>query len=619
MNDFHFLRPNLLLLMIPLGALLASLIYAYGSKNNWNKICSKELQPYILVENASRKLMLKILSFLTLSLLILALAGPTWTETPRPLIQSQSGLIIALDLSPTMNAEDIKPSRLKRALYKINDLLNSRKEGQTALVVFSGDPFVVTPLTDDIGTIKALLPALDTTIMPSSGHNVSKTVSKAVDLFNQAGISQGSILLITSELQAKDLEGSIKIARENKIKISVLAVGTNENAPISKPRGGFLTDQNGALVIAKLDTINLGKLAKSTDGVYVPLAIDDNDIHELNTHFVGSSYANSDNKNKNMHNQWQDEGYWLVLLALPLASLLFRRGVILTALFLIPQTLQATFWETLWSTPDQLGEQLFYEGKYEEAREKFQNADWQAATNYNLGDYKVAANLFETNMTAEGLYNLGTTKAKQGDYKGALKAYDTLLKEQPDHEDALYNKKIIEEHLKQQEKEQENQNQNKNQDQKQDQENDKDSAQDKESKKREGSEAQTDQQQNEQQQQEQQQEQKQQKEQQNNPKKEDSEIAMNESHSSDDLEEEQKSENNLEGQDSPQGDESQKEKEVKEKEVDPVEDNALQDEMDEQQEQRQIDNRWLNRIPDDPGSLLRRKFLYQYKSKGQKQ
>lgn len=593
MNDFHFLRPALLLLMIPLAALLAGLIYTFGSKCTWSNICSKELLPYILVENVKRKRMLKFLPLLTLSLLILALAGPSWKETPQPLIKSQSGLIIALDLSPTMDAEDIKPSRLKRALYKVNDLLNTRKEGQTALIVFSGDPFIVTPLTDDIETIKALLPALDTKIMPSSGHDVSKTISKAAELFNQTGISEGSILLLTSELQPKDLDNSIKIAEEHGIKISILGIGTNENAPITKPDGGFLSDKKGALVMAKLEKNNLTQLAKSTGGMYASLTVDDQDIHELNTHFSGSHSSSKENS-KEMHTQWQDEGYWLVLLALPFASLLFRRGVLLTALFLIPQTLQAFSWDSLWATPDQQAEHLFQEGKYEEAKEKFQNSDWLAATNYKLGDYEAAAHLFKMNDTVDGLFNFGTAKAKQGDFKAALDAYDELLREQPDNEDALYNKNLIEEYLKQQE--QENQDQNKEEDQKQIQEKEKNSGQNQDSQQQNDPSKDSDETDQADQQQ------------QNDSARKDSDKAEKEPVAAN---EEQKNEKELQEQYSDQVDKSL------EKELDPKEEKVLQEELDEQKEQRQIDDRWLNRIHDDPGGLLRRKFLYQYKTKGQ--
>lgn len=594
MNDFHFLRPALLLLTIPLGALLAGLIYTFASKNNWNSICSKELLPYILVENVKNKRMLKFLPFLTLFLLVLALAGPSWQETPHPLTKSQSGLIIALDLSPTMDAEDIKPSRLKRALYKINDLLSTRKEGQTALVVFSGDPFIVTPLTDDIETIKALLPALDTSIMPASGHNVSKAISKAIELFDQAGIFEGSVLLLTSELQPKDLDNSIKIAKERGIKISILGIGTNENTPITKPDGGFLADKKGALVMAKLEKNNLNQLAKSTGGMYASLTVDDQDIHNLNNHFSGS-HSNSKENSKDMHTQWQDEGYWLILLALPFASLLFRRGVILTVLFLIPQTLQAFSWDSLWSTPDQQAEHLFQEGKYEEAKEKFQNSDWLAATNYKLGDYDTAAHLYKTSNEVDGLFNFGTAKAKQGDFKAALEAYNELLREQPDHEDALYNKNLIEEYLKQQE--QENQDQNKEEDQTQNQEKEKNSGQGQDSQQQNDPSKDSDepnqtaqQQQNE-------------SERKDSDKTESEPVAANE---------DKKNEKRLQEQYRDQVDESL------EKEFDPKEEKARQDETDEQKEQRQIDDRWLNRVHDDPGGLLRRKFLYQYKTKGQK-
>ena len=117
-------------------------------------MCDAELLPYLLQEKAVNQSRWPLTTGAIAALLvIIALAGPTWQRVPSPVFRNESALVIALDLSRSMDAEDIKPSRLIRARYKIADILKQRKDGQTALLVYAGDAFTVTPLTDDTETI----------------------------------------------------------------------------------------------------------------------------------------------------------------------------------------------------------------------------------------------------------------------------------------------------------------------------------------------------------------------------------------------------------------------------------------------------------------------------------
>lgn len=602
MNEFHFLRPYFLLLLIPFFALVYLLMRQKDKSNVWNRICSKDLLPYILVDRPIRsKVLFYGLIGTGLFFLVTALSGPTWQTLPQPLIQSRSSLAIVLDLSPAMDAEDIKPSRLKRAIYKIKDLLDARKEGQTALVVFSGDPFVVTPLTDDPATIKALLPVLDTTLMPSPGHNVAKAIVKASELFTQAGKSEGSILLVTSALTSGEAEKIAGNALKEGIDISVLGVGTDENAPIPKIGGGFVTDDKGALVIAGLAKENLSRLAKQTKGVYVTIGTDDRDVQVLTDHFVALQTMQNQNATVLSQTNRHDQGYLFVLPVLPLFCLLFRRGVLSAVCLFLPQLLQASLSDEFFKTPDRRAEEFFHEGNYEKANELFQNRDWQAATKFRLGDYQAAAEALKENRTAEGLYNCGTAKAKLGDFKGALKDYRAALELEPDHEDALFNKKLIEDL----------------QDQDQNKDPQEDSSEDNEENEQQQDSSGT------------------------GSRKDRKQEKSEQKQDSDNSEKGERNEEKAEKQDSKSdGDvkedktdsRSQQEKKQEEKELQEDYKKKLDKELRNEQDQgeecqaekeqedspedrrRQIDDRWLQRIPDDPGALLRRKFLYQYKN-----
>ncbi|MEI7995113.1 MAG: VWA domain-containing protein, partial [Methylococcaceae bacterium] len=148
--EFHFIRPYWLLAFIPFVVIVALMLRNKLSHGNWSAVCDAELLPYLLQEKAVNQSRWSLTTGAIAALLvIIALAGPTWQRLPSPVFRNESALVIALDLSRSMDAEDIKPSRLIRARYKIADILKQRKDGQTALLVYSGDAFTVTPLTDD--------------------------------------------------------------------------------------------------------------------------------------------------------------------------------------------------------------------------------------------------------------------------------------------------------------------------------------------------------------------------------------------------------------------------------------------------------------------------------------
>jgi len=658
MSDFHFLRPYFLFLLIPFSLLSVLMLHYRLNSSKWSDICSPDLMPYVLQTQQKKFSSIPVFIFLTLSLLILAAAGPTWQMISTPLIKSQSGLVIALDLSKTMDSQDIKPSRLKRVIFKLSDLLNARLDGYTSLLVYTDEPFVVTPMTDDVSTIKAMLPALETSIMPTAGHNSYKAIAKSLDLLQQAGISNGSILLITSEISKQDMEKSIELAKQNAIKIFVLGVGTSQATPIQNADGSFIKDAKGALLISSLAKENLNFLAHSTQGAYVTVTNDDQDVAFLTKKLDRAIKNDSQSDQDLTHNKWHDQGYLLVLAALPFVALAFRRGILLLILFIFPYHVEAFSWNDLWKTPDQQAEQFFYEENFQEAQDRFTNSAWQAATHFKLQEFESATEYYQTDQTADGYYNYGTTKARQGDYEPALEAYKNGLEINPEHEDMLYNKKIIEDLLKNEEKDENDANQqDKNQDKKQSnkdnkKQNDKNQNKQDQNKQDQNNENQSDSQES--------------NESENSENSEDNERSENSknqdnsndsenpqdgdnSENSDSEKNDQESNNaqndtdnkndSTESPDSQQNDlndadkeaerQSQKAKEEKEQkdldahyrqQVDEEIDNKPHqdavasislDKNDQDDHQQQIDARLLDRIKDDPSALLRCKFLYQ--------
>ncbi|MCW8982993.1 MAG: VWA domain-containing protein, partial [Gammaproteobacteria bacterium] len=150
---FHFLRPDWLWALIPLAIVLLLWYRREGKSRSWQNYCDPELLPFLMVgSEVGRSHLLMVTGGLAGLLTIIALAGPTWEQRPQPLFRAQSAMVIALDLSLSMNATDVRPNRLDRAKLKLRDILERRKEGQTGLLVFAAEPFVVSPLTTDTAT-----------------------------------------------------------------------------------------------------------------------------------------------------------------------------------------------------------------------------------------------------------------------------------------------------------------------------------------------------------------------------------------------------------------------------------------------------------------------------------
>ena len=461
--DFHFLRPQWFYALIPCALVLLFRFRKKTGLQQLENICDPRLLPHLLLDRpgASSRLPLVVLG-LSWLIAVIALAGPAWEKQPQPVFRLKTGRVIVLDMSPSMMATDIKPSRLSRAIFKIRDMLDAGREGFTGLVAFSGEPFTVVPLTDDTSTIKAMLPALSADIMPVAGDRAALALDMAYRLLVQAGIKRGRIILVSDGISdMASTVNEIKTIRQKGIEVSVLGIGTKAGAPVPDPSGGFAKDSSGNTCMARLDDAGLGKLAEEGGGVYAKITADDSDIRRILAENSNTPGTSSVRERKAHVDKWQDEGVWLVLLLIPACLAAFRRGILLMlAVFMLYQfsvtgPAFAFGWDDLWMRKDQQAWSLYQQGKYDEAARLFDDPEYKAAALYKAGKYKEASKLLKGLDGARALYNRGNSLAREGRLEEALDAYEQALKLDPDSSDARFNRDLVKKVLEDQKKQQE--------------------------------------------------------------------------------------------------------------------------------------------------------------------
>jgi Ca-activated chloride channel family protein len=207
----------------------------------------------------------------------------------------------------------------------------------------------------------------------------------------------------------------------------------------------------------------LAELAGANGGRSATLTLDGRDlstlaVNGLNAAFAKTDAARRDPAKARQQSQWQQDGYWLLWLALPLLLLIWRRGALalfaLALLPALPQPVQALSWGELWQREDQRAPALI-EQNPKQAAKQLQAPEWQGAALYRSGEFEAAGERFAEVPGADGAYNRGNALAQAGKLESAISAYDQALTLQPQHLDALANRALVADLLQQQEQQQE--------------------------------------------------------------------------------------------------------------------------------------------------------------------
>jgi Ca-activated chloride channel family protein len=301
MSDFHFLRPWWLL------SILAELwlfwtFWRQGPRlEAWAAVCDSHLLKHLMqAKGQGRRHFALVCLFLSTLMMSLSLAGPTWSRLPVPSYKQILPRVVVLDLSDAMLANDLKPNRLTRAKFKLHDLFK-RRIGQFGLVAYTGEPFVVAPLTDDALTIDALLSSLSPDIMPVEGQKLESALEEAGQLIANAGFTAGQILVMTGETPSSGAISTARTLADKHIYTSIMPV---------------LANKSGSSLFQDLATAGQGQLVAFADNS------DDLDLW-LRVSANKEQFALSSDNDIPL---WRDEGRWFLIPALLLLLPVFRRG-----------------------------------------------------------------------------------------------------------------------------------------------------------------------------------------------------------------------------------------------------------------------------------------------------
>lgn len=328
MIDITWLRAEWLWGLLPFALLCVFIWRRDIQSGDWESLIDPALQPYVLESAGHRSRFVPVVSLLFCLLALLMLAGPVWQKKEMPAFKQQQAQVVLFDLSASMLTDDLKPSRLVRARYKLQDLLDRSEGVQMGLIAFSERPYVISPLSDDAATLGAFVESLSPDIMPVGGSRADLAVDNAVALLQQAGASDGQIIMISDAEVNENLRSAAARVRDAGYNLSVLGAGTVGGAPLRDASGQFVKDRAGAIVVPRVEIADYRALVAVTGGVAVLLSDGDQDIDALlniQKQLTVQAASNTSDTNSDLVN-WIEYSPFLIPLLMLLLLPLFRRG-----------------------------------------------------------------------------------------------------------------------------------------------------------------------------------------------------------------------------------------------------------------------------------------------------
>ncbi len=407
-------------------------------------------------------------------LLVPAAAGPQYGFHWENVERKGVDLIIALDCSRSMLAQDIQPTRLDRAKREIMDLLTMLGGDRVGLVAFSGTAFLQCPLTMDYSAFDLFLNVLTPDYLPMGGSDLSAAVNTALGAFDPESAADKAIIMITDgeNTGPGNPEDAAKAAKDAGVKLFCIGVGSADGVPVPSADGGFKKDESGQIVLSRLDEPLLTRMAVATGGSYVRSVAGDMDLDVIYHDQIRGAMQNA-TLESGRKKVWAERFQWpltaaIVLLMTALAIPPVKKtaaGLAMVIALICPQ-------HPAWAGPMQKGYQAYQEGAYDQALESFIQGQLKDPDSpevlynignayYKSGDYQAARDHFSQALSKASpelksrlLYNLGNTAFRQGQLEEAVKDYEAALQLTPKDQQAQENLAYVKKQIQQQQQQQ---------------------------------------------------------------------------------------------------------------------------------------------------------------------
>jgi len=319
---FHFLRPAWLL-VVPVTVLTWWLVRRReAQKGQLGEFVAAHLREALTVNHDNRGGW-RAVDGVSIAVLLLALAaaGPTWSRQASPWFSETAPVVVAIEVSDSMRSNDLQPTRLDRARFKVLDLVAARTGSRTALIAYAGSAHVVLPPTTDRDVIKPFLEGLDPAIMPLPGADATAVLLLARSLLGDQA-AYGTLLFVNDGFTGADVDALAAYTADNASPaVAALVVGTDEGGVAFLPDGSPVMAPGGGRLDTRVDTAVLRRVAGEGNVAVVRASSGNDDIRELQ-HAIRSNLEQADDPDA----RWQDQGWWLLWPAMLLALLWFRRG-----------------------------------------------------------------------------------------------------------------------------------------------------------------------------------------------------------------------------------------------------------------------------------------------------
>jgi Ca-activated chloride channel family protein len=419
----------------------------------------------------------------------MALSGPLYGFKWREVERKGVDIVVALDCSRSMLAEDIKPNRLARAKRKVVDLLNRLEGDRVGLVAFAGTAFLQCPLTLDYAGMNVFLQSLSPDYLPVGGTAIAEAVDVAIDGFDPKSPAERAVILITDgeptgEPAGGDPMEAAERAKKAGIRLFIVGVGSEEGAPIPLPGGGFRKDDSGNIVLARLNEDALKRMAATTGGAYARSVSGDMDWDVIyNKGIRGGMEARKLESGK--LRVWEDRFQWALVPAM--LALLLEMTIPVLRKRRFPFIALVPF-IALAISPDaalagaggdvRAGIERYNAGDYNPALELFLKAQTDAPeapeaafdvgdAQYKSGDYEGAMKSWSSSargskddLKARAVYNMGNAAYRLDRLEDAAKHYEEAVRLDPKDDDARKNLEFVKRKIEQKKEEQRQQEQN---------------------------------------------------------------------------------------------------------------------------------------------------------------